>query len=133
MVPVIFAVDGDIFYSPTDRPNDTRPLPPKRLRNLTHNQSVTILADFYHDDWLKAWWVRLRGTGRVIADGPERTRALGLLDSKYPQFAGDVYLERGGPVLAVDIKDWLGWSYGDRSAVSRPAKARRTWWRRTSA
>ena len=126
VVPVIFVIEGDIFYSPTDRPSDKRPLPPKRLRNLEHNQQVTVLADLYHEDWLKAWWVRLRGTGRVVSEGTERTHALGLVDQKYAQFAGDVYAERGGPVLAVDIKDWLGWPYGDRPAAD-PTQRR---WRR---
>ncbi len=123
VVPVIFAVDGDVFYSPTDRPNDKKPLPPKRLRNLEHNHRVTVLADFYDEDWLKAWWVRLRGTGRVVGESPERTHALGLVDRKYSRFAGDVYAERGGPVLAVDIKDWLGWAYTD-AYTDQPAQAR---------
>jgi hypothetical protein len=119
-------VDGDIFYSPTDKPTgkptDKRARSPKRLRNLVHDQRVTILADFYHEDWLKAWWVRLRGTGRVVGESPERTHAAGLLDRKYSQFAGTAYAEDGGPVLAVDIKDWLGWAYSDRSAGARG------WW-----
>jgi PPOX class probable F420-dependent enzyme len=118
VVPVIFAVDGDIFYSPTDKPKDNKARP-KRLRNLDHDQRVTILADFYDEDWLKAWWVRMRGTGRVVGESPERTHALGLVDRKYPQFDGPRYLKDGGPVVAVDIKDWLGWAYSDRSAEAR--------------
>jgi PPOX class probable F420-dependent enzyme len=118
VVPVIFAVDGDIFYSPTDKPKDGRQRP-KRLRNLDNDQRVTVLADFYDEDWLKAWWVRLRGTGRVVGESAERTHALGLVDRKYQQFDGPRYLADGGPVLAVDIKDWLGWAYSDRSAKAR--------------
>jgi PPOX class probable F420-dependent enzyme len=124
VVPVIFAVDGDIFYSPTDKPKEANPLPPKRLRNLEHNQQVTVLADCYDEDWLKAWWVRLRGPGRVIGESAERTHALGLVDQKYAQFAGDLYEERGGPVLAVDIKDWLGWAYSNQSAQAQPTQPR---------
>lgn len=118
VVPVIFVIDGDIFYSPTDKGVRL----PKRLRNLDHDQRVTILADFYDEDWLKAWWVRLRGTGRVVGESPERTQVMGLLDRKYRQFDGPRYLKDGGPVLAVDIKDWSGWAYSDQSA--RP----RGWW-----
>lgn len=83
VVPVIFAVDGDIFYSPTDKPKDGDPRP-KRLRNLDRDQRVTVLADVYDDDWLNAWWVRLRGTARVVGEGPERTHALGLIDPEVP-------------------------------------------------
>jgi PPOX class probable F420-dependent enzyme len=118
VVPVIFAVDGDVFYSPTDKPKGNKPRP-KRLRNLDHNQWVTVLADVYDEDWLMAWWVRLRGEGRVVGDGPERTHALNLVDRKYRQFDGPRYLKDGGPVVAVDIKDWLGWAYSERSARTR--------------
>jgi PPOX class probable F420-dependent enzyme len=128
VVPVIFALDGGIFYSPTDRPSEQRQLPPKRLRNLEQNQAVTVLADFFDDeDWLRAWWVRLRGTGRIVGESPERTHALSLVDQKYPQFDGPVYQERGGPVLAVEIKDWRGWTYSDQ-----PWPARRRRWRAAS-
>lgn len=128
VVPVIFVIDGDIFYSPTDKGQG----PPKRLRNLDHDQRVTILADCYDEDWLKAWWVRLRGNGRVVGESPERTHALGMLDQKYPQFDGPKYLKDGGPVLAIDIKDWTGWAFSDRSAE---ATGRWPWrsrpWRRS--
>jgi PPOX class probable F420-dependent enzyme len=107
LVPVVFVVDGDIFYSPTDE----GPRLSKRLRNLDYDQRVTILADFYDEDWPKVWWVRMRGTGRVVGESPERTHAIGLLERKYPQFAGTPSAEAGGPVLAVDIKDWSGWAY----------------------
>ncbi|MFG2007173.1 pyridoxamine 5'-phosphate oxidase family protein [Spirillospora sp. NPDC048911] len=119
VVPVLFVVDGDVFYSPTDKPSAKRSRPAKRLSHLDHDDRVTVLADFYHEDWLKAWWVRLRGTGRVIHEGPERARVAGLLDRKYRQFAGDAYLDHGGPVLAVDIKDWTGWAYTERSSDGR--------------
>lgn len=132
MVPVIFVVDGDVFYSPTDRPKNGSPRP-KRLRNLDHDQRVTVLADLYDDDWLKAWWVRLRGTGRVVGESPERTHALGLIDRKYAQFDGARYLKDGGPVLAVDIKDWLGWAFSDLPAeTGRPRRPWRERWLRRS-
>lgn len=117
VVPVIFAMDGDIFYSPTDKPKGDKPRP-KRLRNLDRDPRVTVLGDFYDEDWLKAWWVRLRGIARVIGESPERTHALGLVDRKYEQFDGPRYLKDGGPVVAVDIKDWLGWAYGNGPAAT---------------
>lgn len=124
VVPVIFAVDGDIFYSPTDKPKDGDPRP-KRLRNLDRDRRVTVLADVYDDDWLNAWWVRLRGSARVVDEGQERTHALGLIDRRYPMFDGPRYLTDGGPVLAVEIKDWRGWAYSDRSAGTAVRRQRR--------
>jgi PPOX class probable F420-dependent enzyme len=126
VVPVIFVVEGGTFYSPTDKPKSGNPRP-KRLRNLDHDAHVTVLADRYDEDWLNAWWVRLRGTGRVVGESPERTHALGLLDRKYGQFDGPRYLKDGGPVLAVNIEDWLGWAFSDRSEEA----GRRRPWRRS--
>ncbi|MER5510726.1 pyridoxamine 5'-phosphate oxidase family protein [Streptomyces sp. NPDC002766] len=131
VVPVIFVVDGDVFYSPTDKPKSGNPRP-KRLRNLDRDPRVTVLADCYDENWLGAWWVRLRGTARVIDAGPERTRALGLLDGKYEQFDGPRYLKDGGPVVAVDIKDWLGWAYSEQSAQPVAQPGRRRPWRERS-
>lgn len=118
VVPVLFAIDGDVFYSPTDKPSAIKPRP-KRLRNLDHNKHVTLLFDRYDEDWLKAWWIRVRGTGREVGESPERTHALNLVDQKYPQFDGPRYLKDGGPVLAVDINDWRGWAWGDGSGGAR--------------
>jgi len=38
----------------------------------------------------------------------------------------------GGPMLVVDIKDWLGWAYSDLSGGSRGWRPWRGWpWRRS--
>ena len=90
---------------------DRRGRQAKRLRNLTRDRRVSILIDAYGEDWATVWWVRLRGTGRVVSGGPERDHAWELLRHKYPQFAGTPSGEGGGPVMAVDIEHWAGWSY----------------------
>jgi hypothetical protein len=65
-----------------------------------------VLVDHYEDDWARLWWVRLRGRARVLDEGEEVERALGLLAVKY-----EPYRERapGPPVLAVDVVEWRGW------------------------
>jgi PPOX class probable F420-dependent enzyme len=107
LVPVTFVLAEDVWYSPTD--NGERMA--KRLRNLTDDPRVSILIDVYDEDWSKVWWVRLRGTGRVVRDSPERAHAWRLLRAKYPQFADAPSDEGAGPVMAVDVKHWAGWSY----------------------
>jgi PPOX class probable F420-dependent enzyme len=107
LVPVTFALAGQVWYSPTDAGERQA----KRLRNLARDPRVSILIDAYDDDWAKVWWVRLRGTGRVVSDGPERDHAWQLLREKYPQFADTPSDEGGGPVMAVDIEHWTGWAY----------------------
>lgn len=106
LVPVVFALQDSRFYSFTD----AGPRLAKRLRNLRHDPRVAILIDDYDEDWAKVWWVRLRGTGRVVESGPEWELARRLLREKYPQYA-TTPAESFGPAMAVDIDHWSGWTY----------------------
>jgi len=103
IVPLVFAVDGDTIYSAVDpKPKRTRDL--KRLRNVTENPRVALLADHYvDDDWDVLWWARADGTGRVLDASP---RAVALLRERYAQYAT---APPDGPVLAIDVHRWSGW------------------------
>jgi PPOX class probable F420-dependent enzyme len=68
---------------------------------------VTILVDHYDDDWSQLWWIRLRGSARVLDEGEEREHALDLLVEKYGQYRAR---RPDGPVLAVDVTDVYAWS-----------------------
>lgn len=106
-VPCTFALDGDTMYTAVDhKPKRTREL--ARLRNVeARGDAVAVLVDRYDDDWSALWWVRLRGRGRVLREGPERGRAVRLLAEKY-----EPYRRRppAGPVIALDVEEWRGWS-----------------------
>jgi PPOX class probable F420-dependent enzyme len=103
VVPVCFALDGDIMYSAVDeKPKRTRRL--ARLDDIARDPRVEVVIDHYDDDWTRLWWVRLRGRAHVV----ERDhRALELLCAKYPQ-----YRERPplGPFIVVDIEVRTAWS-----------------------
>jgi PPOX class probable F420-dependent enzyme len=107
LVPVVFAIDGDTFYSLSDA--DTRRA--KRLRNLERDPRVSVLVDEYDEDWAGVWWVRMRGTGRTIDGGEEWERAKQLLWKKYPQYEDAPEEEGAGPVMAVEVERWQGWAY----------------------
>ena len=107
LVPIVFAIEGDHLYSLTD----AGPRLARRLHNLRHDPRVAILIDDYDEDWSKVWWVRLRGTGRVLESGPEWELARRHLREKYPQYATAPADESAGPVMAVDVEHWSGWSY----------------------
>lgn len=105
-VPVCFALRGQTVYSAVDH----KPKRGGRLRRVTNieaNGRACLLVDEYAEDWAELWWVRLDGRGRVVDDPDEATRAIAALAGKYQQ-----YRERppDGPVLAVDITRWTGWS-----------------------
>ena len=106
LVPICFALDGEVIYSAVDdKPKTTRRL--ARLANVGARPDVAVLADHYAEDWSALWWVRARGVGRELEDGAERARAVELLRAKYPQYAQHAL---DGPVLAIDVSGWRGWS-----------------------
>jgi PPOX class probable F420-dependent enzyme len=117
LVPVVFAVCGDVIYSVVDaKPKRTTGL--RRLRNVAENPAVALLADHYDDaDWDALWWARAEGVARVLdpAGGAEPGRAeaehaVELLRARYPQ-------QRAvGAVLAVDVERWSGWAAAEAGA-----------------
>lgn len=106
LVPIVFALAaGDVVYSAVDRKAKTTTAL-KRLANIASNPRVSVLADYYDEDWTALWWVRADGNARLAADG-EAGEALDLLTGKYPHYVDD---PPPGPVLAVDVRSWTGWS-----------------------
>lgn len=106
LIPVCFALDEETLYSAVDRKPKTS-IRLRRLDNIRHHPAVAVLVDHYEENWSRLWWVRLRGEARVIEEGPERDRALGLLRDRYAQYQE---APPDGPVIAVSIDEWRGWT-----------------------
>jgi PPOX class probable F420-dependent enzyme len=83
LVPITFAVlpDRTIVSAVDHKPKRTTRL--QRLANIEADPTVTLLVDFYDDDWSKLWWVRIRAKAVVVADDGVATEALA---SKYAQY-----------------------------------------------
>jgi PPOX class probable F420-dependent enzyme len=106
IVPVTFALDGDIIYTAVDgKPKTTRGL--RRLDNIRRSPGVAVLADHYEENWAALWWVRADGTASVIDDRGLIAAPLALLARRYPQYA-EVPLP--GPVIAIRVTAWTGWT-----------------------
>jgi PPOX class probable F420-dependent enzyme len=106
VVPGCFVITDDVVYSAVDdKPKRHRHL--QRVSNVTATGTASLLVDEYHDDWSRLWWVRLDGRARLVDDAAEAERAIGLLSDKYPQYRGQ---PPSGPVLAVEVERWVGWS-----------------------
>ncbi|TYB42723.1 TIGR03668 family PPOX class F420-dependent oxidoreductase [Actinomadura chibensis] len=106
LVPVTFAVHRGAVYTAVDhKPKGTRDL--RRLANVRANPRVALLADHYEDDWDRLWWVRVDGHAAVVDDPARTAGPVRLLADRYPQ-----YRERppDGPVIAVTIDAWTGWT-----------------------
>jgi len=89
LVPVTFAVDGDVIYSAVDaKPKRTTRL--ARLRNIAAEPRVAMLADHYEADWHTAM-----------------AAPLALLAQRYPHYRAH---PPGGPVIRVQVERWTGWA-----------------------
>jgi PPOX class probable F420-dependent enzyme len=109
IVPIVFALEGNLIYSIVDtKPKATMSL--ARLRYIEANPRVSLLVDVYANDWQRLWWVRADGSATVVADGPDRERAIYLLRTKYPQYLDD-HLEFGSATI-IDVERWVGWTAG---------------------
>ena len=114
LVPVVFALEASTLYSAVDhKPKCSTTL--RRIENARERPAITVLVDHYAEDWDALWWVRLRGSARVLDAGLEAEHALELLVAKYEQYAGK---RPRPPVLALDIEEARIWQAN--SAAGRP-------------
>jgi PPOX class probable F420-dependent enzyme len=106
VVPVTFAVDGDLIYTAVDyKPKKSANL--RRLRNIRENPRVALLVDHYAENWDELWWARVDGWASVVEDEQALQDPLDVLANRYEQ-----YRERrpSGPVIVIQADRWKGWS-----------------------
>jgi PPOX class probable F420-dependent enzyme len=112
LVPIVFALAGDTLYSAVDaKPKRTTAL--RRLANVAANPRVAVLVDHYDEDWSALWWARADGTAAVLTADGARAGIAALVD-RYPQYAA---APPAGPVLAIRVTRWSGWSASPAPAV----------------
>ncbi|MEX2246902.1 MAG: TIGR03668 family PPOX class F420-dependent oxidoreductase [Dehalococcoidia bacterium] len=109
VVPVCFAVDGDVVYVAVDeKPKAGDPRRLRRIRNIEAEPQVQLLFDAYDDaDWSRLRFAQLRGRARIVEGGEEHARALGLLRGRYAQYRAMALESR--PVIAVDVERVVAW------------------------
>ena len=109
VVPVCFALDGDNLYIAIDEKPKRGPAAGlKRLRNISENPSVALVADHYDDaDWSRLGWVMVRGPAEVLQSGAEHRRAQRLIGARYAQVAAMRIADR--PVIAIRIDRVAAW------------------------
>ena len=106
LVPVTFAVEGDLVYTAVDhKPKTMRSL--LRLDNIARHPQVALLADHYSDDWDELWWVRVDGRASVVADANEARHPIDALVERYEQYRVH---RPGGPVIVIRVGHWSGWA-----------------------
>jgi PPOX class probable F420-dependent enzyme len=107
LVPVTFALDGDLIYTAVDaKPKTTANL--RRLRNIDADPRVTVLADHYEDDWDRLWWARADGTAAILGlPAAGLAGPLALLAARYPRYRAD---PPAGPLIRIQVGRWTGWA-----------------------
>jgi PPOX class probable F420-dependent enzyme len=106
VVPICFVVIDDVVYSAVDdKPKRHQHL--QRVSNIRATGTASLLVDEYDEDWSRLWWVRLDGRARLVDDSAEAVRAIRSLCDKYSQYRDQ---PPSGPVLALDVERWVGWS-----------------------
>jgi PPOX class probable F420-dependent enzyme len=109
IVPITFTVTGDrVLIAIDSKPKRSTDL--KRLRNITENPSVAVLADQHGEDWSALWWVRGDGAAHILEDEQDRSAAIELLCARYEQYTADA---PQGPVIEVIVNRWSGWAFTD--------------------
>lgn len=111
VVPVVYAFEGMTLYTPVDqKPKKSPGEKLKRLLNIEHNSSVTLIVDEYSEDWSRLWWIQIRGIAEIISEntGTEYyKRGIELLVEKYDQYQ-EMPLS-GNPVIVINPVKVVSW------------------------
>ena len=107
LVPVTFALVGDLLWFAVDEVKPKRDARLARLADIARDPRVTLLVDHYDADWSALWWVRVDGHAATHEAGPLRERALDALTAKYPPYRAS---RPAGPAVAITPLRWTGWS-----------------------
>jgi len=108
LVPITFALVGEVIYSAVDDAKPKRTTALRRLANIAENPAVSMLVDHYDEDWSTLWWVRADGRARIL-DG-EQAEAQAALSALAERYAAYRARTPPGPVIAVDVERWVSWS-----------------------
>lgn len=109
VVPIVFAYEHPHLYTPIDRKpkrvDDWHRL--RRVQNVETNGRASVVIDVWDEDWSKLRYVLLEGTADVLESGPERDRAIALLEAKYPQYRTLPLAD--APVIRVTVERRIEW------------------------
>ena len=110
VVPVCFAYDGKFVYSPIDKkPKSVTTSELKRVRNIMHNPSVSLVIDEYFENWSKLYYIIIRGKAELIYKGDEYNNILRVLSEKYDQYLQMGLEQLGYPVIKITPEKIISW------------------------
>jgi len=108
VVPICFAFDGKMFYVSIDtKPKRVEPTNLRRVRNISENPRVSIVVDYYTEDWRKLRYVIVQGLAKIIHSSSEHKRAATLLRRKYRQYLS-MSIDRR-PIIGIRPMKLVAW------------------------
>ena len=118
VIPVCFVFDGNFIYSAIDaKPKRLDPRRLRRLVNIRQNPRACLVVDRYEEEWARLRYVLVSGRAEILEEGPDRDRALALLQEKYPQYRSMPGFGEG-PVIRLVPGKFAAWR--GASASSEP-------------
>ncbi len=112
MIPVCFALEGEVIYSVLDqKPKRISLTRLRRVRNILANPQVALVVDHYEEAWDRLWYILIRGRAELLLEGEELVEAIALLRQKYGQYqAMDI---EDNPVIKIVIEGTVAWGLDD--------------------
>ncbi len=108
VIPICFVFDGTHFYSPIDaKPKRAAPAKLKRLKNIRGNPKVSLVIDYYDEDWRNLAYLLVFGKARILQSGEKHRLAVKLLRRKYPQY--QVMAIDARPMIFIAPTKIVGW------------------------
>jgi len=118
LVPICFVVAGEppILYTPIDdKPKRSEdPLTLARVRDIAADPRVTVLVDFWDEDWTRLAWLRSEGRATLLEPGDgteEHSVTVAALRIKYRQYATHRLDEL--PLIRIALERVIGWGPRD--------------------
>ncbi len=106
VVPVCFAVLGNVLAVPVDTVKPKTSTVLQRSRNLGADSRAVLLCDHWDPgDWSRLWWVRAWMVGSEL-DGEVRAGLAVQLAEKYPQYRDQPFAD----LLTFRMSALDGWS-----------------------
>lgn len=105
VLPVTFALVGDVAWSAIDRKPKAAGREPARLRYLRRRPEVALTVDRYEDDWGRLAWVQVLGDARIF-EAAGQDEAMAALSGKYEQYRAE---PPPGPLIAIEPVRALAW------------------------
>lgn len=110
VVPFCYAWDGEALVSVVDaKPKRAGDL--RRVRNIRENPKVSVVIDFYDEDWRQLRWVIIQGLAEILTAGRDFAAGIDLLLSKYPQYGGMGLSRDRGAMIKIRPGKVLQWRY----------------------